>query len=81
MPCDTPSIRKLAKKKRETAITKGWADCSPNLVAAEADDHKMANMIPIQMNFSRMCSKIQFNNLSLHIQLFRSNLVSGFCQR
>jgi hypothetical protein len=24
------------------------------LVAAEADDHKMANMIPIQMNFSRM---------------------------
>jgi len=33
-------------KKRVTAITKGCADSSPILVAADADDQRMAKKIP-----------------------------------
>lgn len=40
-----PPIKNLV-----TAITKGWADCSPILVAADADDHNMAKKIPAVIN-------------------------------
>lgn len=33
-------------KNLETAITKGWADCSPILVAADADDQSTAKKNP-----------------------------------
>ena len=44
--CEIKSIMMLAIKKRVTAITKGWADSKPILVAAEAEDHKMAKQMP-----------------------------------
>ena len=36
----------LPIKKRVTAITNGWADSKPILVATEAEDHKKAKTIP-----------------------------------
>jgi hypothetical protein len=46
MPWDMNNIIAAATPKRTTAITKGWADNKPILVAVEADAHKMAKDIP-----------------------------------
>ena len=51
----------LAIKKRVTAITKGWADCKPILVAAEAEDHKMAKQIPA-ISSLKLFSDLFFND-------------------
>lgn len=39
-----------ARKKRETAITKGCANCSAILVVTEAEGHKSAKKIPAVIN-------------------------------
>ena len=38
-------------KKRLLATSKGDADRTPNFVATDADDHKIANVIPIKTFF------------------------------
>lgn len=51
-----------AIKKRTFANTKGGADCTPNLVATEAEDHKMEKRRPIPIFFTHETdygSKIQ----------------------
>ena len=40
-----------ATKKRAEAITKGCAEDKPNLVAVEAEDHKIENTNPAISNF------------------------------
>lgn len=40
-----------AIRNRKIAITKGWAEISPILVAVEADDHKKANSMPASRSF------------------------------
>ena len=44
--CVMHNIIVAPMKKRVTAITKGCADSNPILVAAEADDQRMAKKIP-----------------------------------
>ena len=39
-----------ARKKRETAITKGCANCKAILVVTEAEGHKRAKKIPAVTN-------------------------------
>ena len=40
-----------ARKNLVTAITKGCADIKPILVAADAEDQRIANKIPAAVNF------------------------------
>jgi len=41
----------LARKKRVTAITKGWANCNPILVVTAAEGHKTAKKKPAKMSW------------------------------
>ena len=61
MPCAMSNIINPAIKKRDTAITNGCADCSAIFVAVEAEAHKNAKAIPIQINFQFILKKLKFH--------------------
>lgn len=55
-----------AIKNRISATINGDAEITANLVAVDADDHKMANKIPISMFFN-LLEQIIFVNTSIKI--------------